>query len=97
MTGRELPEISQSLGKCRHRGRSGSHPGRPEPKLINPPARVDVQSNVIRETAPKPVTHTEIAVSAKSDAEKNAFAVDNAVVIEGTQTDPADLRRPRKI
>jgi hypothetical protein len=60
---------------------------RPEPKLIAASAIANAQSAVLIENEPKPTTHTEIIVSAKSDAEKCVFAAETVVVIDGTRID----------
>jgi hypothetical protein len=61
--------------------------GRPEPKLINPPANADAPPALINGNEPKPVTHPEIIVSAKSDVEKRAVTAQKGMVIEGTGID----------
>jgi hypothetical protein len=72
---------------------------RQEPKLINPPARADKRPLVVSENEPEPATQTEIAVSANSNAEKEAFADQSLVVIEGIRIDeggPAAVPNMRK-
>jgi hypothetical protein len=59
----------------------------PEPKLINPPARADRLPALVSENEPEPATQTEIAVSANSNAEKEAFTDKSPDVIEEIRID----------
>jgi hypothetical protein len=56
---------------------------RPEPKPISPRAHADSQHAAVSENEPEPAMQTKIAVSANSNAEKEAFLDQSPVVIEG--------------
>jgi hypothetical protein len=59
---------------------------KPEPKLVNAPARADDQSPAIIEYKPEPVADAQIIISEASEADNNgAFTPQNVVAIEETQ------------
>jgi hypothetical protein len=60
---------------------------RSEPKLTNPRARADSQPATVSENEPEPAMQTKIAVSANSNAEKEALPDQSPVVTEGIRID----------